>query len=349
MNMIDRYSRWLSLLSGEVTVPIATTPRTEVFRRDGLAVYRYHGEQPPRHETPILLVYSLINKPSILDLQPSKSVVRHLLARGYDVYLLDWGTPDSLDQCNGMDVYLNLLLRTVVRQVCKHSGRDRVSLLGYCMGGTMAAIFAALHPERVANLLLLGAGFDFRSQELLYQWSSNPRYKPEQLPETCGNVPAWAFEGFNLLRFDQKVARTLDLFWQVEEAKIIQSHLAMDQWVSDNIPMAGQIYAEFNRQCFVENRLIRGQMHVGGKRVDLGRIECPTLILCGAGDHLVPPEVSLPLKDIVPHCDSIVFPTGHVGLSVSSAAHRKLWPQVCDWLAERSNPSCCNADATAHA
>jgi polyhydroxyalkanoate synthase len=335
---VRRTARWLSLASGQVRVPIATTPREAVFQRDKMTLYRYPGAQPARYAPPVLLVYSLINRPSVLDLRPGRSVVQHLLGRGFEVYLLDWGIPDPLDRECGLDLHIDLLLRTAVRQVCRHSGRPGATLLGYCMGGTLAAIYAALHPGRVANLVLLGAPFRFRSGERLYRWSRDPHFRPRQMVEALGNVPTWVFEGFSLLRPGQKMERLAALYDRLDQAAWVESHLAMEQWVNDNVPMAGALFADFVEACFQEDRLIEGRLEVGGRPVRLERIACPTLVMAGAADHLVPPETALPAAEKIPGAETLLFPCGHIGLSTSSKAHLELWPAACDWLARHSQP-----------
>lgn len=324
----------MRLLSGQHPVPIAQTPREEVFRRDGIVLYRYTRETPATQPVPVLMVYSLINRPSVLDLRPGKSVVQALLARGFEVYLIDWGVPTVIDQALDLDSYVNVFLRLLVRETCRHAGVPRVTLFGYCMGGTLAAMHAALHPGRVHSLLLLGAPFHFRSQELLYRWGCDPTFfDPARLVRACGNAPPWSFDGFSLLKLAHKAPRMAQLYDQVNDARFVESFLAMEQWVNDNIPMAGSIYREFLVACFHENRLIEGRLEIGGRRVQLERITAPTLLVTGGSDHLVPPETSEPLAQRLLAAEVMRFPSGHIGLSVSSAAHKTLWPAACDWLA----------------
>jgi len=325
--------RWMRLVSGQHPVPIAQSPREEVFRRDQMVLYRYQRETPATHPVPVLMVYSLINRPAILDLSPGRSVVQHLLSRGFEVYLIDWGVPTVLDQQLDLDAYLNVFLRMMVRETCRHAGTPQVTLFGYCMGGTMAAMYAALHPRRVNSLLLLGAPFHFRSEELLYRWGCDAQFfDPARLVEACGNAPPWAFDGFTLLKLDQKAPRMISLYDNIQDSTYVENHLAMEQWINDNIPMAGAVYREFLLACFHDNLLIHGRLHVGGRRVDLSSIECPALIVTGGADHLVPPETSEPVAEVLPDAEVVRFPSGHIGLSVSGAAHRKLWPAACDWL-----------------
>ncbi|MBI3925516.1 MAG: alpha/beta fold hydrolase [Armatimonadetes bacterium] len=329
-----RIARWSRLASGGETTEIGRSPREEIYRRDTLRIYRYHRHESPRYGPPVLLIYSLINRPSVLDLKPGRSVIGHLLDRGLDVYLVDWGVPSGLDEFLGLDVYVNLLLRTAVRQVSRHSGYPRVHLLGYCMGGSLTAMYTALHPAKIQTLTLLGAPLDFRSDKLLYRWGTDPKLlDPQKLVDAWGTAPAWSFEGYTLLTLDQKPARLLDLYRNLDDPAFVESYVAMETWVHDNIPVAGAVYAEFMRNCFHENRLVQGGLEIGGRRVDLGSISCPTLILAGSSDHLVPPETTGAAGGLIPGSESIVFPSGHIGLSVSRRSHQELWPRVCDWFA----------------
>lgn len=326
--------RWSQLLSGQHPVPIAQSARAEVFRRDEMVLYRYTRETPATQALPVLLVYSLINRPSILDLQPERSVVQAFLKAGFEVYLIDWGVPTVVDQHLDLDAYVNVFIRLFVRETCRQAGTAKVNLFGYCMGGTMAAMYTALHPARVNSLLLLGTPFHFRSDELLYRWGCDPGFfDPDKLVAACGNAPPGSFDGFSLLKLGQKVPRLSALYDNVGDARYVENHLAMEQWVNDNIPMAGAVYAEFLKACFQENRLIEKRLTVGGRVVDLARITCPTLVVTGGTDHLVPPETAEPVAGLLPNAEVMRFPTGHIGLSMSGAAHKKLWPDATAWMA----------------
>jgi polyhydroxyalkanoate synthase len=331
------WGRWLRLISGETRTPIGQSKKQMVFQRDRLTVYRYERDTPAAYKPPVLLVYSLINRPTVMDLLPNRSLVQNLLAGGFDVYLLDWGIPDALDQALDLEVYVDVLLHSVVREVCKQTGYPAVTVLGYCMGGSLSAMYTALHPQRVRNLVMLGAPVCFRSNELLYKWGCDPKtFSPSQLTEAYGNAPPWAFEGFNLLRAEGKLHRWSDLYDKIDDETFLENYLAMDEWVSTNIPLAGAIYAEFVEKCFQQDELLTGRLEIGGRRVNLRNITCPTLVIAGSADNLVPPETACPLREVVANTEEIVFPAGHIGLSVGRAANTKLWPQACAWMARNS-------------
>lgn len=339
----QRWALWHKVMAGSLQVPIGTTSRDAIHTRDILTVYRYRRSTPARHKTPILLVYSLINRPSVLDLQPGRSVVETLLREGFDVYLLDWGIPDPLDQMLGLEDYIQNFLRTAVRKVCLHAQVEQLHLLGYCMGGTFTAMYTALYPERVKSLLLLGAPLHFRSSRLLYTWAQDPRFDVGKTVEAWSMAPPWSFDGFSTLTLDSRPRKLIGLYDNIDKPAFLDSYLATEQWVNDNIPMAGACYVEFCRKCFVEDQLSQGRLEIGGRPVKLENVRCPVMIIAGTTDHLVPPETTGADPALFPNGESLFFETGHVGLSISGKAHQQLWPQVADWMARRDE---CNQVAT---
>lgn len=334
-----KINRWNRIVSGQETVEIGRTPKEVVYQRDILTLYRYHRDTPATQKHPILIVYSLINRPAVLDLLPGRSVVERLLDAGFDVYLIDWGVPTALDYHSGLDTYINLYIRSAVKETLRHSDSDGLHLFGYCMGGTLAAIYTAIRGNGVKTLTLLGTPLNFRSEQQLYRWSADPKVnKPEQLVEAWRVAPAWNFESFSLLTLDRKPEMLQSLYQKLEDEGFVESYMAMERWVGDNIPMAAAVFQEFVRGTFLNNDLFEGRMEVNGKRIDLSSIKVPVLGIIGEADHLVPPETTGVDQGLFQNGEFIRFESGHVGLSVSSKSHKFLWPQVCSWL--------CNRDAT---
>jgi len=142
-------------------VDVGSTPHEVVYEENKLELLHYEPLADETHDVPLLLVYALINRPYILDLQPDKSVVRRFLEAGFDVYLVRWNEPSTLDRHLTLDHYVNVYVDNCVDEVRARSGADAVNLLGYCMGGTMSAMYAALHAEKVRNLGLLATGLYF--------------------------------------------------------------------------------------------------------------------------------------------------------------------------------------------
>jgi len=325
------------VVTGNMKVEIGLSPRELIYQRDNLCLYRYLSEQPARYKTPILLIYSLVNRPSVLDLQPGRSVIEHLVQAGHDVYLLDWGRPDPLDQHNDLNDYVSLFIRTAVRRVCEYAEVPSLHLLGYCMGGCLAAMYTALYPEKVKTLTLLGTPLNFRSDKLLYQWGTHPeRFDSRKIVEAWGMAPAWSFDGYSLLIADKKPKTMQHLYDNLDDEEFLANYLAMDEWVNDAVSMPGACYAEFCHTCFKENRLIEGRLELGGRRVDLRTITCPVQLIAGKSDHLVPPETTCIENGPFPNVTTLVAESGHIGLSVSRGSLKKVWPVASQWFAKHS-------------
>lgn len=317
------------------------TPSEVVYEEDHVRLRHYPAAGAPRFATPLIIVFALVNRPYILDLRPGRSVVGHFVHRGFDTYLVDWGIPTQADRHLKLDDYVNGYLSNVAGYVAERTGVPRASLLGYCMGGTLSAIFTALHPERVKNLILLAAGIDFSTREgLLNLWTRPEVFDVDRFVEAFGNCPGeflqWAFQ--MLKPVQNLVAKPIHLYERLDDDEALDEFLTMETWLNDNIPVAGEVYREFVKYLYQQNLLIRNQLPVGTHTVNLGRITCPVLNIMAASDDLVPCAQSLPFNEAVGSTDrkSVVVPAGHIGLAVGGRAQREVWPEACDWLAERS-------------
>ena len=322
-------------------VDVGQTPSRVVYEENKLELLHYESMTEEQHDVPILIVYALINRPYILDLQPDRSVVRTLLENGFDVYLIDWNEPSQLDTALSLDDYVNRYIDNCVDVVRERSGQDSINVLGYCMGGTMSVMYAALYPEKVRNLGLMAAGLCFTGTGgVLERWGDEEHYSPETLAETYGNVPAEFLDvGFAIMDPVQNfVTKYFQLYDNLENDDFVENFGRMEKWLNDGIDVAGQAYVEFLRDIYQENKLHRNELYLGGEHVDLDDIDMPVLQIMGKYDHLIPPEASKPFNEVVASDDTeaFEFPTGHIGLSVSSKSHAELWPQVCEWFAERS-------------
>jgi polyhydroxyalkanoate synthase len=334
----------MRLLMDPKGVQVGRTPCEVVYRENTLRLKHYLPVTEAASPVPVLMVYALVNRPYILDLLPGRSVVEQFLRGGLQVYLIDWGIPNDTDYDLGLNDYINRKLRHCVERVMELSGSDRVSLFGYCQGGTFSAIYTALHPDQVKTLSLLATPIDFGSEGLLNLWSRKEHFDVDKLVDAYGNIPAWLMNSaFLMLR---PLYTTIDKYvqfgWSFFEGKAngesIEHFLAMEKWLSEGIPHAGEAFREFIRSCYQENLLIRNRMKVGGNRVDLKAIRCPLLNIIADNDHIIPPESSESLNNAVGSKDKTIlrFPAGHVGLTVGKQAQTTVWPKVVQWITERS-------------
>jgi polyhydroxyalkanoate synthase len=328
-------------------VDVGQTPADVVYEENKLELLHYDPEaagiEPEEtHDVPILIVYALINRPYILDLQPNRSVVRRLLEGGHDVYLIDWNEPSRLDRHLTIDDYVNRYVDNCVDVVRERSGQDAINILGYCMGGTMSAMYGALHPEKVNSLGLMAAGLCFaETGGVLEEWGDDEYYDPEDVVATFGNVPATFLDvGFALMDpVDNYVSKYVRLFENLENEDFVENFARMETWLGDGVDVAGDTFVEFLEKIYQNNELYENELVVGGEHVDLANIDMPILQITGEYDHLVPSEASLPFNDVVGTDDveSIHYNTGHIGLSVSSSSHEDVWPRVSEWYAEHGD------------
>ncbi|MFB6074087.1 MAG: class III poly(R)-hydroxyalkanoic acid synthase subunit PhaC [Haloarculaceae archaeon] len=330
------------------SVEVGGTPADVVYEENKLELLHYDPEaagiEVPDEEkepVPILVIYALINRPYILDLQPNRSVVRRLLEAGHDVYLIDWHEPSRLDQHLTLDDYVNRYIENCVDVVRERSGQDAINVLGYCMGGTMSAMYAALHPEKVNALGLMAAGLCFQNTGgVLEQWGDESYYDPELVTDTFGNVPAEFLDvGFALMDpVDNYVSKYVRLAENLENEDFVANFARMEQWLSDGVDVAGDAYDEFLEKIYQNNALYRNELELEGQRVDVENIDMPVLQIMGEYDHLIPPGASRPFNEVIGSDDvtTIQYATGHIGLSVSSSSHEEVWPQVCEWYSEHN-------------
>ncbi len=341
-DFFSRMASWPKAIEASKRVRVGVTPSEVLFQRDKLRVLHYFAEGDKQYETPVLFVFALINRPYILDLRPGKSVVEHFVKAGMDTFQMDWGVPNASDKHLGMRDYILGYMDEAVDKVREHTGSDKVNLLGYCMGGSMTAMYTALFPDKIKNLIMLSAPVDWGSKEhLLAKWIDPKYFDVDKLVDTYGNMPADMLQSsFQLLKpVSNFVEKHINFYENMEDEKFLEDFFAMEAWLNDNIPVAGEMFREFVKFCMQENRLIEGKLRIAGKAVDLKNILCPLLNLTAQRDHLVPCELSLPLNDAVGSTDteSVCFPAGHIGMAVGSRAQRELWPKAVEWLAKRTD------------
>ncbi|MCA9191282.1 MAG: class III poly(R)-hydroxyalkanoic acid synthase subunit PhaC [Planctomycetales bacterium] len=322
---------------------LADTPHDVVYERGTLKLYHYRRSTPTAVCEPVLICYALVNRPYILDLQPKRSVVQRLLEGGLDVYLIDWGVPAEADNRLQLKDYISGAMNDVADVVLKRSSTEAFNLLGYCMGGTMSTIYTALYPEHVKNLSLMAAPIDFSGDEcLLHLWTKEENFDVDRLIDAFGNCPPTFLQAtFQLMKPVQNfIEKYIGFSENMHDEAFLENYFAMEKWTNDNIPVAGETFREFVKCFYQRNQLVRGEYRLGDRQVDLKNITCPLLLLAAEFDHLVHPQSTYGLipqvssKDI----EKKEIHAGHVGLAVSSKAHKQFWPEVAKWFVEHSTP-----------
>lgn len=337
-DMNSKLVKGATLLTDVEAIDVGTAPKTLIYSEDKLALYRYQPEAAKACGVPVLVVYALVNRPYMLDIQPDRSFIRNLLQLGLDVYIIDWGYPSGSDRYLSMDDYINGYLNNCVDAVRKDAGSEKVSLMGICQGGTFSAIYAALHPEKVHGLVTLVAPFDFSTNDgLLFNWSKT--MDVDALVDAYGVVPGNILnDGFLMLMpFNLNIKKYVDMLEVMEDKEKLLNFLRMEKWIFDSPGQAGECLRQFVKDCYQGNKLIQGQLQLGDKTVNLGNITMPVLNIYASADHLVPPVATKPFNDHIGSTDKTLyqFKGGHIGVFVGSRSQKELAPAIAKWMIER--------------
>ena len=318
---------------------VGQTPADVVHRENKWSLLRYRPRpEGPCHATPVLLVPSLINRHYVLDLLPGRSLVEYLIDRGHDVFIIDWGTPGDEDRYLTFDDICDRYLGRAIRKAARHAPDRRVHVLGYCLGGTLAAIHTAARPRHVASLVALATPIDFEDDGLLARWTRAPSFDIDALIDSAGNVP-WPLmqASFYMLRPTVELAKLVSLLDRAWDDAFLDSFLAVEHWGHDNISFPGECYRRYVKELYRGNALVHDTFRLSGVPARLASITCPTLAVTFEHDHIVPPASAAVLLDLVGSADKqrIHLPGGHVNAVVSRKATGGLWPALSEWWAAR--------------
>lgn len=324
------------------TGPILTgvTPYEKVYTEDKVTLVHYqspYGE--PKNRVPVLIVYALVNRPYMTDLEEGRSLVQGLLKGGLDLYLIDWGYPDLSDKYLSLEDYIEGYLDHCVDEVRRRSGQDKINVLGICQGGSFSLCYSSLHAEKVRNLITMVTPVDFKTPDnMLSRWVQH--IDVDLLVDTLGNVPGemlnYTFLSLKPYRLANQ--KYLDLVTRtIDDPVRLESFLRMEKWIFDSPDQAGYAFREFITGFYQKNGLIKGDIRIGDQPVKLGNIHMPVLNIYASEDHLVPPAASKALKAHVGSKDyqELEFRGGHIGIYVSGSSQKEVPPAISRWLNDR--------------
>lgn len=340
--MLQNLSR---LVTRAVTTPppkVGQTPADVVHQENKWRLLRYRARKSGLvFETPILLVPSLINRHYVLDLMPGKSFVEWLVERGHDVYIIDWGTPTDEDRYLTFDDICDRYLGRALRVTNRLAGSEKAHLLGYCLGGTLTAIYAAAHAsEGIASMLTLAAPIDFSDDGMLGAWTRVPSFDVSALVSATGNV-SWRLmqTAFHLLRPTMNLAKAVGVLDRAWDDRFLDGFFALETWSNDNVSFPGACYERYIQGLYRDNLLIQDGFTISGRTARLSQITCPTMVVSFAHDMIVPEKSAKALHDRIGATDRVHLhlPGGHVGAVVSRKASKGLWPQLAGFWESRDH------------
>lgn len=323
------------LLSDIEKIETGTTEYEVVKETNMYRLLHYKSTKERAYKYPLLIVYALINKSYILDLQPNKSWVKNLLDQGINVYLLDWKSPGKFDKFTTIDDYVNLFIYECVELIKNLENIDKISLQGYCMGATMSLIYTSLHQKNVKNLITIAPVIDTEKDTTVIK--NMIQYM--DIDKVLSHYENFPYELLyscyaSLKPFKQGVNKYLSLFENLKDENFIQNFLRVEKWLYDTPPIAGETFRQWVKDIYQKNLFSKNKLVIGDNRINLSNIKVPLLNLVADQDHLVSPECSVPLNSLVSSTDTNLmrFSTGHVGLIASGYSQNVVLPKVGNWI-----------------
>lgn len=345
-------------------IRVDLTPKREIFRDGIMSVQHYSlpadqpvivdGESLPvneqRHPLPVILVPALGIHGWTFDIMPERSMVRYLLARGFEVYLVDWGQPSQSDREISLDTYVNRWLPAAVEAVNRDAGSDRASLLGYCMGGLLCLMYLGAWREApVRNLVTLASPVNFHKSGpfgrlaglasipamKLHNWFS---LRLEPLDANTFHIPGRLLSlGFKLTNPPGVVSAYLDLVRNITDREYVSDYMTMGHWFNDMVDYPGSTVRELIEKMLIANSLAGGRINIGNRVADFSRVGTSLLALAGATDKIVSIQAARDILRITGGQDKHfrIVPGGHAGILAGSKAPQYTWKIAADWLEER--------------
>ncbi|OIK10375.1 class III poly(R)-hydroxyalkanoic acid synthase subunit PhaC [Bacillus sp. MUM 116] len=340
--VFNRVKRATEVLTTEAEPEVGPTPKEVIWTKNKTKLYRFISDSPKKHKVPLLMVYALINKPYILDLTKGGSLVEYLVNQGFDVYMIDWGTFGYEDRNMKLDDFIMDYIPRAVKKVMRTSKVDEVSILGYCMGGTMTSVFAALHPELpIRNLVFMTSPFNFEDSGLYGAMLDERYFDIDKVVDTLGIIPP------EMIDFGNKLIKPMSNFYgpyislvdRSDNDRFVKSFKLLQKWLNDGIPFPGEAYRQWIRDFYQKNRLINGELVIRGRKVELQNIKANVLNLAGKSDLIAQPHMVEALMDAISSKDKQYknLPVGHTSITFGSQASKITYPTIGGWLAERSN------------
>ena len=333
-----RLQQGLDTLYRSGDIEAGASAREAVYEEDKLSLYHYQVRTEKQNPVPVLIVYALVNRPYMADLQEDRSLIRGLLDAGLDVYLLDWGRPDKADSFITLDDYICGYLDRCVDVIRDKHSAEKINLLGICQGGTFGLCYTALYQDKINTLITTVTPVDFHTDKDLL--SRLVRHVDVDLcVDTLGNIPGeflnWSF--LLLKPFQLMGQKYIELVQILDDVDKVRNFMCMEKWRLDSPAQAGEAYRRFITEFYQENKLIKGQVRLAGRPVDLETLTLPILNIYARDDHLVPPDSSKALAGCIGSDDytEMAFPGGHIGIYVSSQSRQLLPSTISTWLAER--------------
>ncbi|HSS26178.1 MAG TPA: alpha/beta fold hydrolase [Mycobacterium sp.] len=333
----------------EDELAIATTPKQEIYRDDMVRLYRYLPTVEDDLGIPVLVVYALVGRYQMIDLEQDRSFVRKLLDAGLTVYMVDWGLPTRAQRWTNIDDYVSGYLDDCVDVIREREGVDKINLLGICQGGVFSTCYAALFPDKLATLTLAVTPLDFHGDAGCPQpgtaymnlWARGLTGEDIDRYVAAHGTVAGDSVGLGFLMMDPVANAgkyTVDLLSILGDDRRLLNFLRMERWMADRPSTPGEVARQWLKDLYQDNKLVKNELVLGGRSVDLRNITMPVLNVYAEGDVVVPNSTTRGVGPRLGTSDytELGVPGGHIGTFVGGKAQRVLGPGIVDWLKARN-------------
>jgi polyhydroxyalkanoate synthase subunit PhaC len=370
-DFIDLYLKYFYSPSISYSKELNLSNHEIIFQKNNIQLLHYinnnnqqrKGSENSNDNNILLVIYAPINRFHILDLNPSKSIVRTLLNNNIDVYLLDWGYPDKNDDKLTLKDYIDYIAdavdviiqsRTITTTSTSSSLPIKISILGYCWGGILSLIYTstatAVNQKNIDKLILLATPVDFsKDNTTVSMWTK--AIDIDKIVEKFGHFDGYLLDFIFNIRNPSKFlfAKYFNLWNNLDNKEFVNTFFDVEKWLHDTPPIPGELYKKIVNDCYKNNLLITGSMKLEDEKlakeekekdkdytnkINLNRITIPVLSIMAEKDNLVSPMSSIAIDGYISSKEKEVFthPGGHVSLCISEKAHKELWPKVANWI-----------------
>ena len=337
---VKRAQQGVDILLSRQEPPVGSTPKDVIYSRGTLRLYHYRPVTDEVYRVPVVFVMSLVSKPWILDLTPGQSFIEYMVRQGFDVFMVDWGIPRPEDKRLKFEDYVLDFMPRCIEEVQKATGESDYSILGYCMGGQLALMYAGLNTDApIKNLICAATPVDMEGMGLFRHFSDKKWFDVDRLVDAMGNIPPdLMLRSFEMLRPMDRWTSYIRLIDNLWDPMFVYGYRVMYKWTNEQIPFPGEAYRQMTKDLMWDNKLMKGTLTIGKRRVDTNAITCPVLNVMAEHDHIAPYDATRPLLSLVGSEDKedVVLKGGHVSLVAGKNAVGRLWPKVADWLGDRS-------------
>lgn len=319
-------------------VDVAVTPKKLVWQRDKVKLYHYEADHKVKSKIPTIVSFAMLNRHDVLDLQQDRSLIKKLLEEGLDIYIMDWGYPTQADKYLTMEDYIDGYYNDAVDYIRKTTGHKKINMQGICQGGTYSMIYCCRYPEKINSLVTYVAPFDFDDQDnMLFTWTKY--IDIDTMVDSIGTIQGEMIDSaFSMLKPSMNISKYIGVLNSLEDKDKMLNFLRMERWKADLPAIPGEMYRKYIKDLFRDNKLIKGEMELGGEIVDLKKMTVPYLNVYALQDNIIPNSSTKAIMDKIGSKDKteIPFPGGHIGVFVGGKSQKELAPAVAKWTIEKS-------------